>query len=170
MGSKPEYAQAAAQLGGLLAELQIELVYGGSNVGLMKILADAVLAAGGEVTGVIPNSFVEREIAHPGLSRLEMVPSMHARKARMAELASAFIALPGGLGTFDELFEILTWRQLGFHSKPVALLNTLDYFNPLIQLCEHATAEGFIRTTNLPPWTVHSTPEQVLESFTQLRF
>lgn len=136
----------------------------------MKILADATLAAGGEVTGVIPDSLVEREIAHPALTRLETVPSMHARKARMAELASAFIALPGGLGTFDELFEILTWRQLGFHSKPVALLNTLGYFNPLVQLCDHATADGFIRTTNVPLWTVHSTPEQVLETFALSRF
>lgn len=136
----------------------------------MKILADATLAAGGEVTGVIPDSLVEREIAHPALTRLETVPSMHARKARMAELASAFIALPGGLGTFDELFEILTWRQLGFHSKPIALLNTLGYFNPLIQLCEHATADGFIRHTNVPLWTVHSTPEQILETFSLSRF
>jgi uncharacterized protein (TIGR00730 family) len=122
-GVNPAYRAAAESLGKTFAERGIELVYGGGNVGLMGIVADACLAAGGKVVGVIPRALLEWEVGHEGLSRLEVVDSMHSRKARMAELADGFIALPGGLGTFEELFEILTWAQLGFHNKPVALLN-----------------------------------------------
>jgi len=147
-GLKPAYRAAAEALGQLLAERGIELIYGGGNVGLMGVVADACLAAGGRVVGVIPRALLEWEVGHEGLSRLEVVDSMHARKARMAELADAFIALPGGLGTFEELFEILTWAQLGFHNKPVGLLNVEAYYLPLIQMLERGVDEGFMKIEN----------------------
>lgn len=137
-------------MGRLLAERGLELVYGGGNVGLMGVLADAVLRAGGRVIGVIPEALVGREVAgraveHGNLTRLEVVDSMHTRKARMADLADGFIALPGGLGTFEELFEILTWAQLGFHRKPIGLLDVGGYYDSLLALCDRAVAEGFLR-------------------------
>jgi uncharacterized protein (TIGR00730 family) len=144
-GSEPVYAEAAQQLGARLAAERIRLVYGGGNVGLMGTLADAVLANGGEVIGVIPVSLVDRELAHAGLSELRIVSSMHERKALMAELSAGFLALPGGLGTFEELCEILTWAQLGFHDKPIALLNTQGYYEPLLMLLDRAVAHGFLR-------------------------
>lgn len=147
-GTKPAYQAAAEALGKLLAERGIELIYGGGNVGLMGVVADACLAAGGKVVGVIPRALLEWEVGHQGLTRLEVVDSMHTRKARMAELADGFIALPGGLGTFEELFEVLTWAQLGFHNKPVALLNVDDYYQPLIQLMERGVDEGFMKQEN----------------------
>ena len=147
-GVRPAYRAAAEAVGGLLAERGIELVYGGGNVGLMGIVADACLAAGGRVVGVIPRALLEWEVGHEGLTRLEVVDSMHTRKARMAELADGFIALPGGLGTFEELFEILTWAQLGFHSKPVGLLNVDAYYQPLVQMMERGVAEGFMKAEN----------------------
>ena len=147
-GVRPAYREAAEALGALLAERGIELVYGGGNVGLMGIVADACLAAGGRVVGVIPRALLEWEVGHEGLTRLEVVDSMHTRKARMAELADGFIALPGGLGTFEELFEILTWAQLGFHSKPVGLLNVDAYYQPLVQMMERGVAEGFMKAEN----------------------
>lgn len=147
-GVRPAYRAAAEAVGGLLAERGIELVYGGGNVGLMGIVADACLAAGGRVVGVIPRALLEWEVGHEGLTRLEVVDSMHTRKARMAELADGFIALPGGLGTFEELFEILTWAQLGFHSKPVGLLNVEAYYQPLVQMMERGVAEGFMKAEN----------------------
>lgn len=148
-GVRPAYQAAAEDLGRLLAERRIELVYGGGNVGLMGVLADACLAAGGLVTGIIPEALVGREVSgrcveHSGLSRLEVVDSMHTRKARMAELADGFIALPGGFGTFEELFEILTWSQLGFHQKPIGLLDVEGYYDPLLTLCDRSVAEGFL--------------------------
>jgi uncharacterized protein (TIGR00730 family) len=142
-GNRPEYAQAAAQFGELLGRSGIQLVYGGGNVGLMGALADAALAAGGRVIGVIPQMLVDRELAHRG-THLRIVTSMHERKALMAELSDAFVALPGGLGTYEELFEVLTWAQLGIHHKPVGCLNVLGYFNPLAALLNHAVAEGFL--------------------------
>jgi len=147
-GVNPAYQAAAESLGKTFAERGIELVYGGGNVGLMGIIADACLAAGGKVVGVIPRALLEWEVGHEGLTRLEVVDSMHSRKARMAELADGFIALPGGLGTFEELFEILTWAQLGFHNKPVALLNCEGYYQPLIQMMERGVGEGFMKTEN----------------------
>jgi len=147
-GVNPAYRAAAESLGKTFAERGIELVYGGGNVGLMGIVADACLAAGGRVVGVIPRALLEWEVGHEGLTRLEVVDSMHTRKARMAELADGFIALPGGLGTFEELFEILTWAQLGFHSKPVGLLNVDAYYQPLVQMMERGVSEGFMKAEN----------------------
>jgi len=138
----------ARTLGTLLAEREIELVYGGGKVGLMGILADACLEAGGRVVGVIPRILMEWEVGHEGLTRLEIVDSMHTRKSRMAELAEGFIALPGGMGTFEELFEILTWAQLGFHAKPVALLDVEGYYEPLVQMLERGFSEGFMKPEN----------------------
>lgn len=144
-GGRPAYRDTAARLGRLLADSGIELVYGGGKVGLMGVVADACLAAGGRVTGVIPRTLVEREVGHDGLTVLEVVDSMHTRKARMAELADGFIALPGGIGTFEELFEILTWSQLGFHAKPVGVLDVEGYYAPLIEMLACSVAEGFMR-------------------------
>lgn len=147
-GVRPAYREVAESLGKTLAERGIELVYGGGNVGLMGIVADACLAAGGKVVGVIPRALMEWEVGHEGLTRLEVVDSMHSRKARMAELADGFVALPGGLGTFEELFEILTWAQLGFHNKPIALLNVDAYYQPLIQMMDRGVTEGFMKAEN----------------------
>lgn len=143
-GVNPRYRDVAGQLGRLLATKEIRLVYGGGGIGLMGALADATLAAGGQVVGVIPNGLATREVAHPHLTELEVVGTMHERKARMADLADAFLALPGGMGTFDELFEIITWAQLGIHRKPIGLLNIDHYFDPLIVMVEHAVREGFV--------------------------
>jgi hypothetical protein len=152
-GHDPRYRDAAEALGGLLAQRGIELVYGGGNVGLMGALADACLAADGTVIGVIPEALVGKEVAgrhvdHRALTRLEIVDSMHTRKARMAELSDGFIALPGGFGTFEEFCEILTWGQLGFHAKPIGLLNVAGFFDPLLALFDHAVREGFLRAQN----------------------
>ena len=144
-GARPVYAEAARAMGRLLAERGIGLVYGGGNVGLMGEVADAVLAGGGEVVGVIPRSLVEREVGHGGLSELRVVGTMHERKAMMADLADGFVALPGGFGTLDELCEILTWSQLGIHAKPCGILNVDGYFDALLALFDHAVAEAFVR-------------------------
>jgi len=144
-GTRPAYAAAAREMGRVLAERGIGVVYGGGNVGLMGEVADAALAAGGEVTGVIPRSLMEREVGHAGLTTLEVVETMHERKARMADLSDGFIALPGGFGTLDELCEVLTWSQLGIHAKPCAILNVDGYFDALIALFDHALREGFLR-------------------------
>jgi len=144
-GSSPAYAEAAAELGAALAASGTGLVYGGGDVGLMGIVADATLAAGGEVIGVMPEALVAKEIAHRGLTELRVTGSMHERKALMAELADGFIALPGGLGTFDELCEILTWGQLGLHNKPVVLLDVDGYWGPFSALLDSAVAAGFLR-------------------------
>jgi uncharacterized protein (TIGR00730 family) len=144
-GIDPAYAAAAAALGGALAERGCELVYGGAHVGLMGIAADAVLAGGGRVTGVIPTAMVERELAHRGITDLRIVGSMHERKALMASLADAFLVLPGGMGTLDELCEILTWAQLGLHGKPVGLLDVRDYWRGFLAFLDTAVHEGFLR-------------------------
>ncbi|HLX55927.1 MAG TPA: TIGR00730 family Rossman fold protein [Ktedonobacteraceae bacterium] len=144
LGKRPEYKQAAQALGQEMLARGLGLVYGGASVGLMGVLADTMLAGGGEVMGVIPRGLFRREIGHRGLTQLHEVNSMHERKALMADLADGFIALPGGFGTFDELFEILTWAQLGLHSKPVGVLDVAGYFTPLLALITHASAEGFI--------------------------
>ena len=144
-GRRPEYLAGAADLGRTLAGRGIRVVYGGANVGLMGALADAVLAADGEVVGVIPGLLVAREVAHPGLSELRVVDTMHERKAVMAELAEGFIALPGGLGTLEEFAEIVTWAQLGLHAKPTGLLNLLSYYDGLLGFLDQATQEHFVR-------------------------
>jgi uncharacterized protein (TIGR00730 family) len=144
-GNNPVYAQAAVELGTTLATQGIRLVYGGGAVGLMGLVADAALAAGGEVIGIIPQSLEHSEIGHSGLTRLEVVDGMHARKARMAELSDAFIALPGGLGTLEEMFEVWTWGQLGYHQKPLGLLEVNGFFNKLCHFIDHQVDQGFVR-------------------------
>lgn len=144
MGIRAEYREAARNLGHELLARGVGLVYGGASVGLMGVMADTVLAGGGEVIGVIPRALFQREVAHRNLTRLHKVGSMHERKALMADLSDGFIALPGGFGTLDELFEITTWAQLGLHSKPVGLFDVADYFTPLLAMIRHAAEEGFI--------------------------
>lgn len=148
-GNRPEYREAAQQLGKALVSRGLGVVYGGGSVGLMGALADSVLEQGGEIIGVMPQGLFRREIAHAHLTKLFEVESMHARKALMADLADGFIALPGGFGTFDELFEITTWAQIGIHSKPIGLLNVAHYFEPLLALVTHASNEGFIPPTHV---------------------
>ena len=144
-GTRPVYAEAAAQLGRDLAKSKISLVFGGGRVGLMGILADSVLAAGGQAIGVMPRALVEKEIAHTSLTELHVVESMHQRKSLMADLADAFLLLPGGFGSWEEFCEVLTWLQLGIHRKPCAILNVAGYYNGLLSLADHALAEGFLR-------------------------
>jgi uncharacterized protein (TIGR00730 family) len=144
-GANPAYAEAAKNLGGELARRGIALVYGGGNVGLMGVIADAVLAGGGEVIGVIPEALMAKELGHGRIQDLRVVKTMHERKAMMAELSDGFIAMPGGIGTFEEFFEIVTWAQLGFHSKPCALLNVNGFYDPLLHLLDHAIAESFVK-------------------------
>ncbi len=143
-GKLPVYVQTAQRVGQLLSERGIELVYGGGNVGLMGALADACLQAGGKVIGVIPRGLFEKEIAHPGLTKLHVVATMHERKAMMADLSDAFIALPGGFGTWEEFCEIVTWAQLGIQRKPCGLLNVNGYYDPLLQMADRAVEEGFV--------------------------
>jgi hypothetical protein len=143
-GVRPEYAEAARLLGRTLAARGIGLVYGGGRVGLMGEVADAVLAAGGEVTGVITDKLMALEVGHDGLTELFVVESMHARKTMMAHLASAFVVLPGAWGTMEEMFEVLTWTQLGYHSKPVGLLDVAGYYGPLLAFADRAVEEGFL--------------------------
>jgi len=144
-GRRPIHAESARSLGKIMAARGLALVYGGGHVGLMGVLADAVLEAGGEVIGVIPQSMVDKELAHTGISKLHIVGTMHERKALMADLADGFAALPGAFGTADELFEILTWAQLGLHAKPVAILNIDGFFQALLAWLDHAVAEGFLK-------------------------
>jgi uncharacterized protein (TIGR00730 family) len=144
-GRRPEYMTAAAELGRRLAAEGLGTVYGGASVGMMGAVADGALGAGGEVTGVIPRQLVDRELAHPGLSELHVVASMHERKALMLSLADAVVALPGGAGTMDELFEVLTWSQLGLHEKPVGLLNIAGYYTSLLGFLDHAVNERLLR-------------------------
>jgi uncharacterized protein (TIGR00730 family) len=148
LGAREDYATAARELGKSLAERGYRLVYGGGHVGLMGVIADAVLAGGGEAVGVIPQWLVDREVAHRGLTRLHVVETMHQRKQMMAEMADAFIALPGGYGTLDELCEVLGWAQLGLHSKPIVLLDVANYWQPLFATLDHAVSEGFLRQDN----------------------
>ena len=143
-GSTPDFARKAAALGSRLARDGLTLVYGGGNVGLMGVVADAALAAGGDVIGVIPQQLVQWEVAHQSLTRLEVVASMHARKARMFDLSDAFVALPGGFGTLDEMFEMLTWRQLGFGDKPCAFLDVDGFYSPLVAMLDRMVDTGFV--------------------------
>ena len=145
MGSSPIYAETIQQLGTELAQRNITCIYGGSNTGLMKLLADSVLAAGGEVIGVTVKALHNKEIFHSGLTQLHVMADMHERKSMMAKLAEGFITFPGGIGTFEEFFEVYTWKKLGFHSKPCGLLNVNNYFAPMIQMLDNAEEEGFLQ-------------------------
>lgn len=166
-GRLPIYREAAAELGRELVRRDIALVYGGASIGVMGAVADAVLESGGEVIGVIPESLAVREVAHNGLSELIVVTSMHERKARMAELADGFVALPGGWGTFEEIFEMLTWAQLGIHSKPCGLLNIANYFDHLALFLQHAMDERFVREEYKPMIIMEQMPDLLLERFYQ---
>ncbi len=168
-GARPTYADAAAALGRELVARGIGLVYGGGSVGLMGVVADAVLAADGEVIGVIPRALATKEIAHQGLADLRVVPSMHDRKALMTELADGFVALPGGFGTFDELFEAITWAQLGLHQKPIAVLDVGGYFGPLLALLDRATEERFVRPEHRALVIDDADPARVLDRMAAFR-
>jgi uncharacterized protein (TIGR00730 family) len=162
-GRLPDYAEAARAFGAAAAARGLGIVYGGGRVGLMGAVADAALGAGGEVIGVIPQELVDRELAHGGLTELHIVGSLHERKALMAELSDAFVALPGGFGTLDELLEQLTWSQLGLHAKPVGLFEVREYWRPLIALARHATEEGFVRESDLGAIAVGADAEGLLD-------
>jgi uncharacterized protein (TIGR00730 family) len=164
-GTNPEYAEAARQLGRELVERNYGLVYGGGNVGLMKVIADTVLELGGHVTGVIPHSLVNKEVAHRGLSDLRIVHSMHDRKATMAELSDGFIALPGGIGTMEEFFEVLSWAQLGIHRKPCGLLNTGGYYDCLIAFLDHAVQHDFLKPKHRSLLILANEPPEILSRF-----
>jgi uncharacterized protein (TIGR00730 family) len=162
-GSDPAYADAARALASLLAERGIGLVYGGGKVGLMGVLADTVLAAGGEVIGVMPQALVDREIGHRGLTELRIVGSMHDRKALMADLSDAFVAVPGGIGTLEELIEVYTWSQLGIHNKACGVLNVAGYYDALAAFLDHAVDEGFLRAQHRAVLTVAAEPGELLD-------
>lgn len=166
VGANPRYRQAAQDLGHLLVQRGYGLVYGGGHIGLMGVIADTVLQDGGEVIGVIPEAMVARELAHRGVTQLHVVASMHERKARMAELAEAFIALPGGYGTLEEFFEVVTWAQLGIHRKPIGLLNVAGYFDALATFIEHTITEGFIRPEHRQLIVLAEHPHVLLETLT----
>ncbi len=163
LGDHPEYAAGAKQLADTIIRKNCGLVYGGSAVGLMGVIADRMLERGGRVTGVMPKGLILGEMAHSGLTHLIEVDDMHARKDKMNELSDGFIALPGGIGTFDELFEILCWAQIGIHHKPIGLMNIDGYFNPLLQLIQHSIDHEFANQSNLGLLCVSDDPDQLLD-------
>jgi uncharacterized protein (TIGR00730 family) len=167
-GRRPVYRETAEAFGRLLAARDIELVYGGGQVGLMGALAEAALRAGGRVVGIIPRDLERRELARMDLSELEIVESMHERKARMTERADAFVALPGGFGTYDEFCEALTWSQLGIHAKPIGVLNVEGFFDPLLAMLDRAVAEGFARDEHRALYTVAAEPQTLLAQIAAL--
>ena len=162
-GVTPQYAVAARELARVLVSENIALVYGGGNVGLMGVIADEVLRLGGEVTGVIPTALVEREVGHTGLTRQFVVKDMHERKAMMASLADAFIAMPGGYGTLEELFEMLTWAQLGIHAKPIGLLNVDHFYDGLISFVQNGREQGFVRPQHAAFLNAHADPAALVQ-------
>jgi hypothetical protein len=166
MGISPAYGAAARDFGALLARRGIGVVYGGGAIGLMGLVADGASKAGGEVIGVIPDALRAREQDHSGLSELHVVANMHERKAMMAELSDAFVALPGGIGTFEELFEVWTWSQLGYHAKPCALLNVNGFYDAMRSFIDHVVAEGFLREEHRDMLMVHQDPEVLLDALT----
>ena len=168
-GSDAAYAGAARALGRALAVRGMGLVYGGGGIGLMGVVADAALAGGASVIGIIPRALATKEIAHRGVTELRVVPSMHERKAEMATLADGFIALPGGLGTFEELFEVLTWAQLGLHAKPIGLFDAAGYFAPLAGLISHAVAAGFVRSEHAALLCREATADALLDAMAAYR-
>ena len=163
-GDREVYPQAAAAFGSLLAEHGIGLVYGGASVGLMGVVADAVLRANGDVTGVIPQSLVDKEIAHPGLTQMHIVDTMHERKALMAKMSDGFVALPGGIGTLEELFEMWTWAQLGLHDKPCVLLNVAGYYDELIGFLDKMTDSGYLKQKSRSQLQVALSPEEAVSA------
>jgi uncharacterized protein (TIGR00730 family) len=163
-GERTAYTQAAQALGRAIGERGWRLVYGGGKVGLMGVVADAMLAAGGPVLGVIPDSLVRREVGHAALTELHVVQSMHERKHLMAEHADAFVALPGGIGTLEELFEVWSWRHLGYHGKPLALLDVEGFYQPLLRFLQHTQAEGFVSAEQQAMLTVHTEVAGLLDS------
>ncbi|MEO6739162.1 MAG: TIGR00730 family Rossman fold protein [Chthoniobacteraceae bacterium] len=168
-GANPAHREAAENLGALLATRSVGLVYGGGNVGLMGIVADAALRAGGEVIGVIPGALMDKELGHTGVTKLHVTASMHERKQLMADLSDGFVALPGGIGTLEELFETFTWLQLGFHDKPVGLLNVAGFYDHLLTFLRHATAERFMRDAHLESLLVETDAIALLECMTRFR-
>jgi uncharacterized protein (TIGR00730 family) len=168
-GNHPLYAEHAAAFGRFLAARGIGLVYGGAQLGLMGVLANAALDAGGHVTGVIPQAMVDREIVHRGVSELRVVSSMHERKAQMAELSDAFVALPGGIGTFEELFEVWTWSQLGLHTKPCGVLNVRGFYDGLSSFLDHVSSEGFLRPVHRAALLIEREPEALLAALLRYR-
>lgn len=163
IGASPAFREAAAALGVELVSRGLGLVFGGGSVGLMGVVADTVLQGGGEVVGVIPQALATKELLHPGVRDMRRVRDMHERKAVMAETADAFVAMPGGYGTFEELFEVITWAQLGFHRKNIGLLNVDGYFDPLVKLIDHAIGTGFIKPTHRELIFVESEPAALLD-------
>jgi uncharacterized protein (TIGR00730 family) len=168
-GSRPQYGDAAEEIGNELVRRNIGLVYGGGNVGLMGRVADAVLKAGGEAQGVIPENLMAREIGHKGLTKLHVVRSMHERKALMADLSNAFVALPGGFGTLEEFCEVLTWSQLGLHAKPCGILNVLGYYSPLLAMFDHAVEERFLKPENRAFVLARESPADLLQALEEWR-
>jgi uncharacterized protein (TIGR00730 family) len=167
LGARPEYAEVARGLGTALVQRGYGLVYGGGNVGLMGVIADTVLEMNGHATGVIPDALVSKEVAHRGLTDLRVVKSMHERKAVMAELSYAFIAMPGGIGTMEELFEVLSWAQLGIHAKPCGLLNAAAYYQPLISFLDYAVREDFLKPKHRALLMVENEPGDLLDRIEQ---
>jgi uncharacterized protein (TIGR00730 family) len=161
-GLSPAFREHAARVGAELARRRVGMVYGGGRVGLMGVAADAALAGGGRVVGVIPDPLATREIAHHGVTELHVVPDMHQRKARMSKRSMAFLTMPGGVGTYEEFFEILSWSALGLHRKPIGLLNVEGYFDPLLALIEHGAEQGFIRSEYLRPLITSDNPENLI--------
>jgi uncharacterized protein (TIGR00730 family) len=168
-GSRPEYRACAEELGAELTRRKIGLVFGGGNVGLMGTIADSVLKAGGEAIGVIPEHLMTREIGHKQLAKLHIVRSMHERKAMMADLSDAFIALPGGFGTLEEFCEVLTWSQLGLHEKPCGIVNVLGYYTPLLRMLDHTVEERFLKPQNRALVLSRDTPAKLLDEFEDWR-
>ena len=161
-GSDPRFEEAARLLGRTMVERKIDLVYGGGRLGLMGIIADTIIAYGGRTYGVIPRALVDKEVAHSGLTELIEVTTMHERKAKMTELCDAFLCLPGGIGTLDEMFEAWTWNALGYHAKPFALLNVADFWTPFVGFMEHVSASGFLSGRRLEQMIVGDTPDEVI--------
>jgi len=162
-GADPVYAAAARDLARVLVEHNIALVYGGGKVGLMGVIADEVLRLGGEATGVIPKALVEREVGHAGLTRLFVVKDMHERKAMMSDLAEGFIAMPGGMGTLEELFEMVTWAQLGIHAKPIGLLNVNGFYDRLGAFVDHMVGQGFVRPAHAALLNLDADPDALVQ-------
>ncbi|KGT47096.1 TIGR00730 family protein [Acinetobacter sp. HR7] len=165
LGVSPVYAEIAHKVGQTLAARQLTLIYGGGRSGLMGIVADSALAAGGKVIGVIPKQLVDRELAHPGLTELHVVDNMHERKTKMSQLADGFIAIPGGVGTLEEIFEQWTWAQLGIHEKPCAFLNAENFYTGLIQFIQHTMEQGFTKERFMDKLIVNADIDQILDAF-----
>jgi uncharacterized protein (TIGR00730 family) len=167
LGTSPAYRQAALTIGHLLCRRGIELVYGGGNVGLMGVVANACLSEGGRVIGVIPQALADKELAHAGLTELRVVSSMHERKSVMADLSDAFLSLPGGFGTWEEFFEVLTWSQLGIQRKACGVLNVEGYYDPLLAMADRAAAEGFVRDAHRDLLLADADPERLLDRLSE---